>query len=72
MQVIKERELVEKLIELGLSPTKTILFEGPPGVGKTMSARWLANKLGLPLIVLDLATVISSYIRTFWQLWPYR
>ena len=62
MQVIKERELVEKLIELGLSPTKTILFEGPPGVGKTMSARWLANKLGLPLIVLDLATVISSYL----------
>lgn len=62
LQVIKERNLIEKLLELGLTPTKTILFEGPPGVGKTMSARWLANKLGLPLIVLDLATVISSYL----------
>ncbi|HRB83458.1 AAA family ATPase [Acinetobacter johnsonii] len=61
-QVIKERSLIEKLLELGLAPTKTILFEGPPGVGKTMSARWLANKLELPLIVLDLATVISSYL----------
>jgi SpoVK/Ycf46/Vps4 family AAA+-type ATPase len=62
LQVIKERSLIEKLLELGLAPTKTILFEGPPGVGKTMSARWLANKLELPLIVLDLATVISSYL----------
>lgn len=62
LQVTKERDLVEKLLELGLSPTKTILFEGPPGVGKTMSARWLANKLELPLIILDLATVISSYL----------
>lgn len=62
LQVVKERSLVEKLLELGLSPTKTILFEGPPGVGKTMSARWLAHKLELPLIVLDLATVISSYL----------
>ncbi|MBV6597576.1 AAA family ATPase, partial [Acinetobacter baumannii] len=61
-QVVKERSLIEKLLELGLAPTKTILFEGPPGVGKTMSARWLANKLELPLIVLDLATVISSYL----------
>lgn len=62
LQVVEERNLVEKLLEIGLSPTKTILFEGPPGVGKTMSARWLANKLGLPLIILDLATVISSYL----------
>lgn len=62
LQVVKERSLLEKLLELGLTPTKTILFEGPPGVGKTMSARWLANELELPLIVLDLATVISSYL----------
>lgn len=62
LQVVKERSLMEKLLEVGLTPTKTILFEGPPGVGKTMSARWLANKLELPLIVLDLATVISSYL----------
>lgn len=62
LQVVKERSLVEKLLEMGLTPTKTILFEGPPGVGKTMSARWLAHKLELPLIVLDLATVISSYL----------
>ncbi|MDN3612639.1 hypothetical protein QWZ16_23905 [Vibrio ostreicida] len=27
-----------------------------------MSARWLANQLDLPLLILDLATVMSSFL----------
>lgn len=61
-QIIKERFLSEQLLEEGLQPTKSILFAGPPGVGKTMSARWLASKLELPLLILDLATVMSSFL----------
>lgn len=39
-----------------------MLFTGPPGVGKTLAARHLALQLQKPLLILDLASVISSYL----------
>lgn len=61
-QVVGERDRVLALEGLGLAPTRSLLFVGPPGVGKTMSARWLAHRLNRPLITLDLATVMSSFL----------
>jgi SpoVK/Ycf46/Vps4 family AAA+-type ATPase len=61
-QLIQEREQVARLATLGLHPTKSAIFLGPPGVGKTLTARWLAAQLGLPLYVLDLTTVMSSLL----------
>lgn len=60
--VLAERNREEDLLKAGLSPTRSMLLVGPPGVGKTLSARWLAMKLERPLLVLDLAAVMSSYL----------
>lgn len=61
-QVLLERQHTEALLKENIQPTRSIIFKGPPGVGKTMSARWLAKQLDLPLLVLDLATVMSSFL----------
>jgi SpoVK/Ycf46/Vps4 family AAA+-type ATPase len=61
-QLIRERRQIERLTELGLHPTRSAIFLGPPGVGKTLTARWLAAQLNVPLLVLDLTTVMSSLL----------
>ena len=61
-QLIRERRQAERLASMGLSPTRSAIFVGPPGVGKTLTARWLASQLGVPLYVLDLTAVMSSLL----------
>jgi SpoVK/Ycf46/Vps4 family AAA+-type ATPase len=61
-EIILERNSYEELITAGLEPVRSMIFTGPPGVGKTLAAGWLANKLDLPMYTLDLASVMSSLL----------
>jgi len=59
-----ERRQVGRLASLGLQPARSAIFVGPPGVGKTLTARWLAAQLQLPLYVLDLTAGHEQPART--------
>lgn len=59
---IMERQILEDFLREDIVPPNSILFDGPPGVGKTYIAYWLAYRLNTPIITLDLASSISSYL----------
>lgn len=61
-QLIQERRQADRLTSMGLVPTRSAIFVGQPGVGKTLTARWLASQLGVELYVLDLTAVMSSLL----------
>jgi MoxR-like ATPase len=61
-QLILERQAAARLIERGIMPSRSVILLGPPGVGKTLTARYIAAQLGQPLLVLDLAAVMSSLL----------
>lgn len=60
--VIGERKKNKELLLAGIEPSKAVLFVGPPGVGKSLSAKYLARELDLPLLTLDLSAVMSSFL----------
>lgn len=61
-RVLDEQKKFELLRSNNLQPRKKLLFVGPPGCGKTMSAKVLAKELGLPLFVIRLDGLISRYM----------
>ena len=52
----------KKLLSANLQPKSKILFYGPPGTGKTYTAHYIATVLGLPLGIVQLSNVISSFM----------
>jgi hypothetical protein len=44
------------------SPGLVVMFSGPSGTGKTMTAEILAGELGVDLFKVDLSSIVSKYI----------
>lgn len=66
IQTVRGRGIVMESWNVGAklktSSGVTVLFAGPPGTGKTMSAEVIAGELGLDLYKIDLSVVVSKYI----------
>ncbi len=61
-EIVAERSRLKELLLAGAEATRAVLFVGPPGVGKSLSAKILARDLKLPLLTLDLSAVMSSFL----------
>lgn len=61
-RVVEEHRRRAHLLAHGYPPKTKLLFWGPPGTGKTLSASYLGYELGLPVGVLRLNAVISSFL----------
>lgn len=61
-RILDEQQKLELLKQHNLFPRKKLLFTGPPGCGKTMSAKVLACELSIPLFIIRLDGLISRYM----------
>lgn len=61
-RILTEHRQRRELAKYGYAPKTKLLFWGAPGCGKTFTAHYLAYELGLPVGVVQLNALISSFL----------
>jgi AAA+ superfamily predicted ATPase len=61
-RLLEEHRKCDRLKHYGYKAKNKLLFWGPPGCGKTFTAHYIAHELGLPIGVVRLNAVISSFL----------
>lgn len=61
-RVLREFRLQDKLKSHALSHRRKLMFCGPPGTGKTMTAAIIAGELGLPLCTILLDKLVTKFM----------
>lgn len=61
-RIIHEHRQQEKLKSYGLSNRRKVLLVGPPGTGKTMTARVLAHELRLSLHTIQVDKLVTKFM----------
>lgn len=62
--LLREWERADELSRIGARPNTRCLIYGPPGVGKTKLAHYLAKRLSLPCVEARLDGLVSSFLGT--------
>ncbi len=61
-ELLGEYRRQDILRSYGMKPSSKVLFFGPPGCGKTLTAEVIASELDLPLAIVRLDALVSSFL----------
>ena len=61
-RILSEQRKFDQLLQHNLQPRRKLMLVGPPGCGKTMTAKALAGDLEIPLFIIRLDGLISRYM----------
>lgn len=61
-RLARELRHVQRFVDAKIDPPSRVMFGGPSGAGKTLAARWVGHRIGLPVAIVDLGASVSRFM----------